>query len=240
MISFHRTWHALYCCIGFLSLSLSGCSAIKETCLFGGCYGPFNVVLQTEDGKVAEDVIVTVAHIYGSGHGWDHTYKQVKVANSGEMLTFPRGYVWESGQGRVPLEVYASHPSYFLAFEEQQAVFEDRPNGVVDLGVKRMLTHETINKQDYENGVPALRASGMSENEIQNKRKEGEVTPQKRLFFAYHYFIEATRIGRPDLVDKYLPQLVRNYVDSNPKETKSATQVEQEYRKMFKDESGVR
>jgi len=226
-------------CVVLVMLLLGGCGAINETCFFGGCYGPFKLMIETDDGKVAEDVIVTVAYITGGEFGWSSTYDQTQVVKSSEPLTFPRGYVIDAETGRVPLGVYLEHVDYQQRTSDNNADFAGQPEGIIDLGVKKLERNESVAKEDYERLLPEWRVEGVSEKEIQRRHAKIKRTPFDRLRGSESYFIKATRIGRADLIDKYLPQLVKEYVEGAPEVTKSVSQMEEEYRNKIKKSAGV-
>ena len=50
----------------------AACTPIYKTCLFGGCYGPFDIVIKTENGEIGDDIVVCLSLITPKGEGRTH------------------------------------------------------------------------------------------------------------------------------------------------------------------------
>jgi len=187
-----------------LALPLLGtaCTPIYKTCMFGGCYGPFEIVLKAEHGEHVEDVIVELAYTEATSHGGSNIYKEYAIGNTGETLKFSRGFFSHNGVGT--LDGHISHPDYERIF---------RPNitkqlGVIDLGTVVIESKQDRLSESIAAGIEYRRKKGISEAEI-NKKLDGRrvIKPGNRI--NYTYLAIAVSIGREDIVDKYLPDMLR-------------------------------
>lgn len=115
----------------------TGCTPIYKTCLFGGCYGPLEIVIKTENGEHVEDIIVSLAHITADGfEGLTHTYKERVIGNTGEVIRFPRGYMYRSDTETLSLHFSVYHPDYHAS---ELYVSVPNKSGMIDLGVRKIV-----------------------------------------------------------------------------------------------------
>ena len=218
---------------------LSGCTAVKQTCLFGGCYGPFELVLEAENGEKVEDVVVILSHVTaGAFEGWTSTYSQTKVANTGEVITFPRGYVYDSDGETLNIGVYIRHYAYQQKGSDLVR-FENRPQGRISLGTQLLASKIDLEKKSFVRNIPRLREQGLTAVEIEQKRVE-LVTNWNPLRNSFKYFVEVAAIDREDLVDKYLPDFIQHHLAIDKEDSRTAEQIEKEYRMEIKQRADRR
>jgi len=183
-------------------LTISGCASLNKTCLLGGCYGPFEIVLKAEHGEHVEDVIVRLAYTEATSHGGSNIYKEYAIGNTGEAIHLPRGFFARNGVGTLDGVIY--HPDYFVIFRPNISNQLDVINlGTVTIEHKQDIRNDSIKKQTM-----ILRKKGLSEAEINNELDGRRViAPDNGL--SVKYFAIAVFLGREDIVEKYLPDLLR-------------------------------
>lgn len=119
----------------------SACTPLYKTCLFGGCYGPLEIVIKTESGEHVEDIIVSISHITADHfEGTARTYSEQVIGNTDEVIRFPRGYMYNSDADMLSLNFQIYHPDY-----QASDLYVSIPNksGVIDLGVKKIASSKS-------------------------------------------------------------------------------------------------
>jgi len=200
-------------------LTISGCASLNKSCLLGGCYGPFEIVLKAEHGEHVEDVIVRLAYTEATSHGGSNIYKEYAIGNTGEAIHLPRGFFARNGVGTLDGVVY--HPDY-------QTVF--RPNiskqlGVTNLGTVIIKSNRDLHSDSIAIEAENMRKKGLSEAEINKKLKEKRTrSPGNRL--NPKYFAILLDLNRKDVVKKYLPEYLKDYYEYKKFSKKQASAFE--------------
>jgi len=190
---------------------------LLKTCMFGGCYGPFKMVVKTTSGEHVEDVILKLTH-RSSGFikgGGPPTYEKIMLVNTDEEIIFPRGYVyWADKDMPVALKLSVYHPDYQKAsMDTYYVAAPNRTKGVLDLGDRMITSAQNMLDKSNAESITMWRNDGLSEKEI-NKKLEGKrvITPGYQLAAGNAYFSIAVSISREDIVDKYLPEMLRGRI----------------------------
>ncbi len=184
--------------------------SVYQFCWFPGCYGPFEITIKAENGEYVEDVIVTLSHTTaGAFENMTSTYKKRILANTDEVIRFPRGFVYlPNDKEYVYLDFGISHPDY----QNRDSYAKGLEHwGTIELGDEFIGNKQDINDRSNAKYTKQLREEGMSEAEI-DKKLEGKrvLTPLDRSYV--DYFARAVAIGRKDIVDKYLASFLEQEI----------------------------
>ena len=175
-------------------------------CYYDGCYGPFEIMIKAENGERVEDIFVRLSHITVGFMGKStHTYKEIRLGNTNEVIRFPRGYVYDSDSEELIFHFGVQHPDY--ESRELYAMFPNQ-DGAIHLGEKIFFRKQDLHDRSIARDIDNYRNEGRSEEEIERKL-EG-----KRIYwpnFAPTYFGRLLSMGRQDLVDKYLPHRLNEF-----------------------------
>jgi hypothetical protein len=199
--------------IAMLMLLISGCNSVGNTCVTGGCYGPFEVVIKTEKGEKVEDVIVILAYVTASGYseGMESTYSETALSDTDKKILFPRGFVYRTDGPTLQMSLSIIHPDYKSL--SHSAGFPDK-QGVIDLGDKFMRRRQDAIDASIASSEANLRKAGFSEEEIESKFKgKRKHNALMRMSLSTKYFAHAVTIGRGEIIDKYLPQWLEEYIE---------------------------
>jgi hypothetical protein len=184
----------------------SGCTTVSKSCVFGGCYGPFEVILKAEKGERVEDVIVALSYTRATSHGGDNVYRGYAIGNTGEPIMLPRGFFSHKGIGTLEGTIY--HPDYEVIF----APNIKKTPGVINLGTIIIESKQDRRDHSIAKETESLRKKGWSEEKINIKLKDKrEYSPGSRLNPLY--FATLLNLGRQDLYDKYLPRYLKDYYE---------------------------
>lgn len=203
-------------------------------CAFGrGYYGPFEVVVKTENGEHVDDIIVTLAMIGPSGmEGLGSTYDHTVVASTDQVITFPRGYVSTVKQEKLTLEYSVRHPDYLVARPRTKLTFATSNDGTVRFPDIKLEKLRDYYRREQEWQTQNMRAQGLSDDQIAEKIKNSAIQYRERFSLegAEGYFSKAVNIRRLDLIDHYLPLLVGRVVAEEQLSQEKARELEQRYR----------
>jgi len=227
-------------CLFIISVAVfsTACTTIKKSCLFGNCYGPFEIILKTTNNEHVEDVLITLSHGKSPfiNRGITYTYKETLVVKTNEVITFPRGYVGCGGGDdceTVRLSGRIHHPDFVLS--RVNFSFPADQEGVIDLGEMVMRSNQELRGISNKNKVAMWLKEGKSQQEIEERLKDKKVvTPADR--FNNSYFATAISIGREDIVDKYLPGILKDYYEYKGFNEKEAAEFEQKVRNNIRKE----
>lgn len=170
--------------------SLSACSSSS------GDYGPFTLMIESEDGKKVEDIIVNLTFITHTFMGKKtDSYNNIQVVNSGEIITFPRGFVTNTEDRTIGMYVSISHPDYNQSTSDHLSIRSNDNKQMIDLGKANIKFKKTTEKNI---------SWFMANNNVD--RGEAIILNKKSnlYYMARHYSLKAYRIDRGDLVEKYL------------------------------------
>ena len=209
------------------------CFFLNGCWLFEGYYGPFKVKIVTQDGGQIKDVFLTLVSILPGGfiQGTTHSYKETLIVKSGVIIEFPRGFVQRVGDHRATLGIIisASHPHY-EQYSTEYLSLPNNPKGVIEL------VNVVMKKSIYLD-------PNYLEKRAREKLKRGQtITIQEGIrtskYFSHYYdcsnyFSEAVKLGRRDLVEKYmLPHIADIASDNSPE----AKELAAEYKKECNEE----
>lgn len=209
---------------------MSGCTSLNKTCLFGGCYGPFELMLKTEKGEHVEDVIIDLAFLKGSSHGGGgRTYQEYAIVNTDEVIRLPRSYVYRSDSKQMMFYFSIYHPDYQAV--DLYASFSTDDLGVVNLGTKIIMHSQDLHDRSNAKQVIQWRKEGLREAEI-NKKLEGKRVQMPGINPSYFAYL--TTLGRNDLVEKYLPTRLKKVADYKCYTATEIADLEKRVRKNIK------
>lgn len=199
-----------------LLLSMAGCSMVS------GRYGPFTFTVQTQSGEQVDDVIVGLAFSRpNSLFRSNHTYRETHLVNSGEKVTLPRGYVLDTDDTGIGMILSVQHMDYYQYSTEYVTI------NTADKNVVIVLPDPIIKKRD-----------GVTEKEIKSAIKWGaksrhEAIHSQKIANLYsiskRYFVDLVKLGRKDLVEKYLKQKMTD-IFGNKLDSPEAKEVEHKVR----------
>ena len=200
-----------YALLTALMLFIGGCNTVGKTCITGGCYGPFEVTIKTKKGEKVEDVIVRLVHITPSGEGTTSTYSETALRDTDEKILFPFGFVYRSDEADLSLHLSIIHPDY-----EAMTMYASFPNkqGVIDLGSKYIRHRQDGMNARIPREEAAWRKAGRSEADIEaNFKGKRKFNAIYRIAGSTKYFAHAVALGQEDIIDKYLPQMLRDDIE---------------------------
>ena len=172
-----------------LMLMISACSTES------GEYGPFTLVIESEDGKKVDDILVTLALVSSGGHGKYSTYKETQVVSSGEPIIFPRGYVSGTKGVGFGMNISIRHLDYQKTSPDLVDVYTTQQQQTIDLG-KATIRFDEISEK---------RMSRYMESEVVTREEATQLIKKSNLYYiSNNYFVTAMRIGREDLIEKYM------------------------------------
>jgi len=172
-----------------LMLMISGCSNKS------GEYGPFTLVIESEDGQKVDDILVTLALVSSGGHGKYSTYKETQVVSSGEPIIFPRGYVSGTKGVGFGMNISIDHLDYQKTSPDMVDVYTTQQQQTIDLGKATIRFNEISDK----------RMSRYMEGEAVTREQATLLIKKSDLYYiSGNYFVRAKRIGREDLIEKYM------------------------------------
>lgn len=182
---------------------------IYRPCYYDGCYGPFEIVIRSENGERVEDVIVNLTHITVGFMGkLTHTYKESVMGNTGEAIRFPRDFVHAGDSEKIRLSYAIRHPDY-ATYDDRWVIFPNK-KGIIGLGEKVIFGRQDLHKRSISRQIEKYRDQGYSEEAIDKKLEDARsFSPAVRL--APDYFGRLLSMGRQDIVDKYLPGYLDDY-----------------------------
>lgn len=193
-----------------------------------GDYGPFTLVIESEDGKKVEDIIVNLSYIHTGGHSKSSSYSQTQVVSTGEAITFPRGYVSSTNDSAIGMYVGISHLDYQQISLQMVDINTEKKEQVIDLGIAKI----KAKKNDVDETNKMWMDRGFNYKQAERQRKIG------RLYtINSHYFVKALRIGRLDLIDKYMTSRLKDIYDGDTNSLE-AKKLEKELRYSMKKMAG--
>ena len=196
--------------IAFFPAVFFGFWASEQFDAFGGRYGPFTVTIKSQDGTPIEDIILSLVAIGPNGRGSNFTYRQSIIVNSGDVVTFPRGYVGREYINNptgmtfetLGMNIGASHPNY-EEYSSNYLSVPNQPQGTIELVDVVMMK----NKSQF----PVLYPEGF-ESKVKYDTDRGITKLQAQIttkFAVYlngcrNYFPQILKLGHPELITKYL------------------------------------
>lgn len=174
-----------------LLLSMAGCSMVS------GRYGPFTFTVLAQSGEQVDDIIVGLAFSRpNSLFSSNHTYRERLLVNSGEKVTMPRGYVLDTDDTGIGMILSVQYMDYYQYSTEYVSI------NTADKDVIIVLPDPILKKRDgvTEKKIQRLMAyDGRSRSEAIHGQKVA------RLYsISQRYFVDLVKLGRKDLVEKYL------------------------------------
>ena len=170
-------------------VTLSGCSTKS------GEYGPFTLIIETEDGQKVGDILVTLALVSSGGHGKYSTYRETQVVSSGEPIIFPRGYVSGTKGVGFGMNISIRHLDYQKTSPDLVDVYTTQQQQTINLG-KATIRFDEISEK---------RMSRYMESEVVTREEATQLIKKSNLYYiSNNYFVTAMRIGREDLIEKYM------------------------------------
>ncbi|MCI2285249.1 hypothetical protein L3081_20040 [Colwellia sp. MSW7] len=186
-----------------LLLSMAGCSMVS------GRYGPFTFTVQTQSGEQVDDIIVGLAFSRpNSLFRSNHTYREKLLVNSGEKVTLPRGYVLDTDDTGIGMILSVRHMDYYQYSTEYVTINTADKNGIIVLPdpiIKK-------NKEITEKEIQELMS-------FRNISRPEAISSQKRAnlySISQRYFVALVKLGREDLVEKYLTLKMTAMFGNNP------------------------
>jgi len=184
-----------------LMLMISGCSNKS------GEYGPFTLVIESEDGQKVDDILVTLALVSSGGHGKYSTYKETQVVSSGEPIIFPRGYVSGTKGVGFGMNISIDHLDYQKTSPDMVDVYTTQQQQTIDLG-KATIKFKVISDKEIARIVKQgnlIKNKGRITREAITKNEAIISIKRSDLYYiSNNYFVRAMRIGREDLIEKYM------------------------------------
>lgn len=182
---------------------VSGCSSRS------GDYGPFTLVIESEDGKKVEDIIVTLSFITQGFMGKKtDTYNNSQVVSSGEVITFPRGYVTRTEDNRFSMSLSISHLDYQRSGSAYVSIDKIQSNQeIINLGKTMIRFNEISEEQIIERVKQGKMIKNQGRVTVETITKDEAVRSIKRsrvYMKAPSYFVKAIKVGRKDLADKHI------------------------------------
>jgi hypothetical protein len=195
---------------------MAGCSMVS------GRYGPFTFTVQTQSGEQVDDVIVGLAlsrpkSLFSS----NHTYRERLLVNSGEKVTMPRGYVLDTDDSGIGIILSVQHMDYYQYSTEYVTINTTDKNVIIVLpdpilAPKTLATEKKIQRlMEYD---------GRSRSEAIYGQKVARLHT-----ISQSYFVSLIKLGREDLVEKYLKQKM-TAIFGNDLSSAKAKEVEQNVR----------
>lgn len=183
---------------------------------FSGRYGPFELMIKAENGERVEDVLVTLYRITpNSFEGTTAVYRETLIGNTDEVMVFPRGLVNREDVERIVMEVSLGHPFYQRISDPYVSFPSDRKDKI-HLGTKVLASDDSMGEKFILKVTPVLVARGLSNDQIIKKLGIGKKGKWGDLDTAVRdYFPRALELGRGDLIDKYLPLMIKAYVQED-------------------------
>jgi len=203
-----------YALLTVLMLLIGGCNTVGNTCLTGGCYGPFEMTIKTVGGEPVKDVIVRLVYITASTYSEGSaapSYHETVLSDTDKIIRFPRGFILRTDDKNISLNLSIIHPDY-----QSLDLYGSFPNkqGPIDLGEKFMIRAQDAMDASIAKSEADWRKAGLSEEEIEKKfAGKREFNPSYRIAASTRYFAYAVSIGRQDIIDKYLPQMLRDDIE---------------------------
>ncbi|MCI2285246.1 hypothetical protein L3081_20025 [Colwellia sp. MSW7] len=128
-----------------LLLSMAGCSMVS------GRYGPFTFTVQTQSGEQVNDVIVTLIFARpNSLFRSNHTYIETRLANSGEKVTLPRGYVLDTDDTGIGMILSVQHMDYYQYSTEYVTINTADKNVVIVLPDPIIARKKWVRKKKFK------------------------------------------------------------------------------------------
>jgi len=176
-----------------LLLSMAGCSMVS------GRYGPFTFTVKTQDGEKVEDIIVGLAFSRpNSLFRSNHTYREKLLVNSGEKVTLPRGYVLDTDDTGIGMILSVQHMDYYQYSTEYVTINTDDKNVVIVLPDPIIKRQKGITEEEIKSGIKWGAKSRSEAVQGQNIADLYSISQR--------YFVSLVKLGREDLVEKYLKQ----------------------------------
>ena len=201
----------------FLLLSMAGCSVVS------GRYGPFTFTVQTQSGAKVDDIIVGLSfNRPNSLFRSNHTYREKLLVNSGEKVTLPRGYVLDTEDTGIGMILSVQHMDYYQYSTEYVTINASDKNIIIVLPDPMLVK----NKMGTEKEIQRLMSGSLLPK---NKRNRAEAIKLEKIVTLYsiskRYFVALVKLGREDLVEKYLT-LKMNAIFGNNLNSTEAKAVE--------------
>ena len=183
-------------------LMLSACSTES------GEYGPFTLIIESQDGKKVDDILVTLSLVSSGGHGKYSTYSETQVVSSGEAIVFPRGYVSGTKGVGFGMNISIRHLDYQKTSPDLIDVYTTQQQQTIDLGKATIrfygISEARIAERVKQGNV--IKNKGRVTREVITKNEAIISIKRSKLYYiSNNYFVTAMRIGREDLIEKYLP-----------------------------------
>jgi len=181
---------------------------------FSGRYGPFELMIKAENGERVEDVLVTLYRITpNSFEGTTAVYRETLIGNTDEVMVFPRGFVNRADVERIVMKVSLGHPFYQRISDSYVSFPSDRKDKI-HLGTKVLSSNESREKNRNIVLRESQKRKGKSEEEIREYIYKSKIKKYHRLYGEVDtYFPKVVSLGRYDLVDKYLPLMIQEYIE---------------------------
>lgn len=209
---------------------LAGCA------LGRGEYGPFEVIVKTENGEHVEDVIVTLSMIGASGERLTSTYDQTIVASTDQVITFPRGYVTRAKAEAFTLDYSVLHPDY-LVKENVPFWFSTDNDGTIRFPQVTIESLRDVYARRLARETQRMKDEGMTEIEIDARIRREALVYRERYVLGYAeagYLAKAARTGRKDLVEKYLRVIEERVIHEEKLDETQARALDEEFRGRIK------
>jgi len=131
-----------------------------------GHYGPFKVKVVSNNGEPIKDIVLILTQISPGGfmgHGSSHSYRELRLVNSGEVVEFPRGFVeklginYQTGEQykTLGMSIYVAHPYY----KQRYVGYINVPNqstGTIKLLDVEMIPVANMSTEHFEKHVKEL------------------------------------------------------------------------------------
>lgn len=211
----------------FVAILLTGCKSTKN-------FGPFEVVLKTEDDKKVEDVIV-ILHQFGLAalKGSKIIYWQTKVVNSEEVITYPRGAIQPGETGKTYLSAQIYHPYYQTVTGAlgTHFYFEGSPEGIIRLQDVQLVSKKTARAKSMNYQITQMEKNGESAEKIEEAKHRYRLHSPGSLYSSLPiYFHHVLKMGREDLVDKYLHLMLKDIKEHQGKDDIDIKALEKDVR----------
>jgi hypothetical protein len=183
---------------------------------FSGRYGPFELMIKAENGERVEDVLVTLYRgTPNSFEGTTTVYHERSIGNTDEVIVFPRGLVNRADLKKFFMQVSIIHPYYGLNDSPHVSFPRDRKNKI-QLGTKIIASKDSMREQSVLKITEGLLEQGLTNDQIRKQLRIGGKRKWGALDIAIRgYFTMVLELGRGDLIDKYLPLMINDYIQED-------------------------
>jgi len=195
------------------------------------------VKVVSNNGEPIKNIVLILTQISPGGvmgHGSSHSYRELRLVNSGEVVEFPRGFVeklgidYQTGEQykTLGMSIYAAHPYYKQRYVGYINV-PNQPTGTIKLLDVEMIPDPYMSAEYLEIRVKEAVRSGRNEKYVRAALKYG-----LSLDTCFKYYRDLALLGRDDLVSKMLNEHMRYIAsDGTPEALAHAKKFEQDCRK---------